>query len=64
MDIKKYFGTPMETCKYRRLHKWDIPQMFIDQHKFEEIFDKNGYVYMEIQQGNVRFEAIREDRKQ
>ena len=52
MDINKfYLGTPMETYKYGRFHRRDVPQPIIDKYKLEDMFDNKGYVYLEIQRG-------------
>lgn len=50
MDIKIFhLGTPMDVYEYGRFHRREIPEAFAKAYELETIFEKNGYVYLEIQ---------------
>ena len=37
--------------EYAKLHRSTIPQEFIDAYNLEELFDEDGFVYIEIRKG-------------
>ena len=41
----------MKKFVYAKLHRTAIPQKFIDAYKLKELFNKNGFVYIEIRRG-------------
>ena len=49
-DIKNfYLSTTMKIFEYAKYHRKNIPQDFIDLNNSEHLFDKTGWIYMEIQ---------------
>ena len=50
-DIKNmYLATPMDRFEYMRIPVKLIPKEFIEHYKLESMI-KNGYIYMQIEQG-------------
>ena len=41
----------MSIYKYAKLHRSTIPKEFIDAYNLEDLFDEDGYVYIEIRKG-------------
>ena len=49
-DIKKfYLGTPLKDFEYAKFHRKNIPQEFVTANNLEPLFDKHGFIYMQIQ---------------
>ena len=51
-DVKNfYLGTPMKNFEYAKYHRRNIPQEFIDLNNLEQLFNEEGFIYMQIERG-------------
>ena len=51
-DIKNfYLGTHMAIFEYARFNRKNIPEELIKLYKLQELFDANGWIYIEIRKG-------------